>query len=64
MTRRDLAILVSLPLALAACQPPAADRYEGRADPPDIFRSRAPPVNTDTGIWGRLVWVHYSLHVQ
>lgn len=35
MTRRSLAILASLPLALAACQPPAADRYEGRADPPD-----------------------------
>ena len=29
--------------ALAACQPPAADRYEGRADPPDTATYASEP---------------------
>ena len=35
MERRTLALFAALPLALAACQPPAAERYEERNDPPE-----------------------------
>ena len=34
MELRTLALFAALPLALAACQPPAAERYEERNDPP------------------------------
>ena len=43
MERRALALFAALPLALAACQPPAADRYEGRADPPDTASYASEP---------------------
>lgn len=39
---------------LTACQPPAADRYEGRADPPDTARyasEPAPSPDAQDAIW-------------
>lgn len=54
MTRRDLAVLAALTIALAACQPPAADRYEARSDPPDTahFASEPQPSPDATGaVW-------------
>ena len=41
-------------LALTACQPPAADRYEGRSDPPDTATYASEPIdspNAENAVW-------------
>lgn len=41
--RFTLVATLLCPFALAACQPPAADSYEGRADPPDTTSHASEP---------------------
>ena len=54
MTRLRLAIFAPLPLALAACQPPAADRYEKRDAPPDTASFASEPIaspDAEGAVW-------------
>jgi len=52
--RFALAATLLASLALTACQPPAADRYEGRADPPDTATFASEPIDSpdaENAVW-------------